>query len=117
MKTLFLRCLLAAVLIGPAIGFVSEFASVHKAARYEPPISEAELQQMGNMTVTEMKAAMAKRRIVMSRWEWLRDSVPYLYFWKDLAHRAVVPSSGVFLACMWVGWVEERHVQKLKTGT
>ena len=116
MKKLVLRSLLAAAFIGPTIGFVSEFASVHKAVRYEPPISEAESHQMENMTVSEMKAAMAKRRIVMSRWEWLRDSVPYLYFWKDLAHRAVVPSSGVFLACMWVGWMEKRHVQTLKTG-
>lgn len=116
MKTLFLRSLLAAVLIGPIIGFVSEFASVHKALRYDPPIKEAEFHQMENMTVSEMKADMAKRRIIMSRWEWLRDSAPYLYFWKDLAHRAVVPSSGVFLACMWVGFMEDRHVQKLKTG-
>ncbi|HEX7961153.1 MAG TPA: hypothetical protein VF493_14605 [Terriglobales bacterium] len=111
-----MRSLLAAVLAGPAIGFVSEFASVHRATRYEPPISEAESVQMENMTVSEMKAVMAKRRIVMSRWEWLRDSAPYFYFWKDLAYRAVIPSSGVFLACMWVGWMEERHVQKLKTG-
>ena len=116
MKTLFLRSLLAAVLIGPAIGFVSEFASVHKAARYNPPINEAEFHQMENMTVSEMKADMAKRRIIMSRWEWLRGSAPYLYFWKDLAHRAVVPSWGVFLACMWVGFAKDRHVQKLKTG-
>jgi len=115
-KTLFLRSLLAAVLIGPAIGFVSEFISVRKAARYEPPISETEIHQMEHMTVSEMKASMAKRRIVMSRWEWLRDSVPYSYFWKDLARRAVVPSSGVFLACMWVGWLEEKHVQKVKNG-
>ena len=116
MKTLFLRSLLATVLIGPAIGFLSEFVLVHKAARYDPPIDQAEFHQMDNMTVSEMKAAMAKRRIMMSRWEWLRDSAPYSYFWKDLAHRAVVPSSGVFLACMWVGLMEQRHVQKLKTG-
>ena len=48
----------------------------------------------------------------MTRWDWLEDSVPYSYFWKQVAHDAIVPSSGVFLACVWIGWVEKRHAQK-----
>jgi hypothetical protein len=40
---------------------------------------------MGNMTVNEMDAALSKRG---------------------------VPSCGVFLACVWVGWMEERRLPK-----
>ncbi len=85
--------------------------------KYDPPISEAEFHQMGNMTVNEMDAALAKRRIKMTRWGWLRDSVQYSYFWKQAARDAAVPSCGVFLACTLVGWMERRRVQCLKTAT
>ncbi|MBZ5598831.1 MAG: hypothetical protein LAN83_10945 [Acidobacteriia bacterium] len=112
MKALLLRSLLVAVLAGPAISFVSKVASLQGGTKYDPPLSEAEFHQMGNMTVNEMEAALAKRRIKMTRWDWLEDSVPYSYFWKQVAHDAIVPSSGVFLACVWIGWVEKRHAQK-----
>jgi len=115
MKSLLLRSLLAAVLMGPAIGFASGLVALQGATKYEPPLSEAEFHQMGNLTVNEMEATLAKRRIKMNRWEWLRDSMHYSYFWKHVAHNAVLPCSGVFLACTWVGWMEIRHVQRLKT--
>jgi len=70
---------------------------------------------MGNMTVNDVDAALAKRRIKMTRWDWLRDSVHYSYFWKQVEHGAIVPSLGVFLACICVGWTEEREIQRLKT--
>ena len=117
MKALLFRSLLVAVLVGPAIGLVSEVASLQGGMKYDPPLSEAEFHQMGNMTVNEMEAALAKRRIKMTRWDWLRDFVPYSYFWKQVAHDAIVPSCGVFLACTWVGWMEKRQVQKLKSAT
>ncbi len=48
----------------------------------------------------------------MTRWDWLKDSIPYSYFWKQVGHDAIVPSSGVFLACIWVGWMEESTGRK-----
>ncbi len=95
--------------VGPSIGVVSKFASLHGGTKYDPPLSEAEFHQMGNMTVNEMEAALAKRRIKMTRWDLLRDSVHYAYFWKQVALDAIVPSCGVFLACAWIGWMERRH--------
>jgi hypothetical protein len=109
LKGLFLRSLLIAILIGPAIGFVSKVTSIQGGTKYEPPVSADEFHQMGNMTVNEMEAALAKRKIKMTRWDWLRDSVYYPYFWKQVAHDAIVPCSGVFLACIWAGWIEEKH--------
>ena len=102
-KDLLLRSLLVAVLVGPAIGFVSKVTLIQGGVKYEPPVSEAEFHQMRNMTVSEMEATMAKRRIKMTWWDWLRDSVPYSYFWKQVAHESIVPTCGVLLACMLVG--------------
>jgi len=110
-KALLLRCLLAAVLIGPAIALISELASFHWATKYEPPLTEAEFHQMRNMTVNEMEATLSHRKINVSRWEWLSDSIHYSYFWKHIAQNGIVPGFGVFFACAWVGWVEKRRVQ------
>ena len=110
MRELFLRSLIAAILLGPAIGFVSELASFRGGIRYEPPLSDAERHQMGSLTMNEMEATLSKRIIRMTRWDWLRDSIPYLYFWKRVAFNAIVPSSGVFLGCVWVGWMEMRRL-------
>jgi hypothetical protein len=109
-KALLLRSLLVAVLIGRAINLVSTFTLFRGATRLNPPVSEAEFHQMGNMSVNEMEAVLAKRRIKLTRWDWLKDSVQYSYFWKQVARNAIVPSCGVFLACTWVGWIERRHV-------
>ena len=67
MKALLLRSLLVAVLVGPAINLVSTFTFFLRATKYDPPVSEAEFHQMGNMTVNEMDAALAKRRIKVTR--------------------------------------------------
>jgi hypothetical protein len=68
---------------------------------------------MQSLTINEVEAMLAKRRVKMTRWDWLRESVPYAYFWKDTARDAIVPALGVFVACVWVGWVEK---SALKTG-
>ncbi len=117
MKALLVRSLLVAVLVGPAIDLVSTFTLFHSATKYDPPINEAGFHQMGSMTVNEMEAALAKRSTKMTRWDWLRDSVQFSYFWKQVAHDAIVPSCGVFLACTWVGWMERTRVQRSKTVT
>ncbi len=115
MKALLLRSLLVAVLLGPAINLLSAFTSFHGGIKFDPPVSEAERHQMGNMTVNEVEAALAKRRTKMTRWDWLRDSVQYSYFWKQVARDAIVPGCGVFLACTWVGWMERKYLHRLKT--
>jgi hypothetical protein len=112
MKALLLRCLLVAVIAGPAIDIVSTISLFHGATKYEPGISEDEFHKMGNMTVNEMEATLAKRRVKMTRWDWLEESIPHLYFWKQVARDAIVPACGVFLACVWIGWVEQRHTRK-----
>jgi hypothetical protein len=112
MKALLLRSLIAAVLIGLAISFVSRLTFFHSAIKYEPPFSEAERQQMRNLPMNEVEATLAKRRIKMTRWQWAEDSIHYSYFWKDVGRDAIVSSSGVFLACIWVGWMEMRRAQK-----
>jgi len=109
-KALLLRSLIVAVLFGPATDLVSTLARFHGGIRYSPPITEDERHQMGNMTVNEMEATLAKRRIKMTRRDWLRESVPYAYFWKSVAQDAIVPACGVFLASLWVGWMEKRRV-------
>jgi hypothetical protein len=111
-KALLLRSLLVAILIGPAICLISKVASLHAGTKYDPPLSEAEFHQMRNMTVNEIEAALARRRIKMTQWDWLRESFPYSYFWKEVARDAIVPTFGVFLACAWVGSLEKRRVPK-----
>jgi hypothetical protein len=101
------------MLVGPAVVLVSTVASFHRGTKYEPPVTEDEFHKMGNMTINEWDALMAKRRIKLTRWDWLRDSVNYSYFWKQIAHDAIVPGCGVFLGCMWVGWMEARRIQRL----
>ena len=103
MKALLLRSLLVAVLVGPAIVVVNKVILMQGGMKYEPGVSEAEFHQMRNMTVSEMEAALAKRRIKMTRWDVLRDDVRYSYFWKQVGHESIVPTCGVFLACMLIG--------------
>ena len=114
MKALLFRSLIAAVLIGLAISFLSGLTLFHSAIKYEPPFSEAERQQMRNLPMNEVEATLAKREIKMTRWQWAEDSIHYSYFWKDIARDALVPSSGVFLGCLWIGWTERRQARRPK---
>jgi hypothetical protein len=113
MRALFLRSLIAAVLIGPAIGFAGEFASMHNVTKYDPPLSEAEFHRMGNVAMNEVEATLRAREIKLTRWEWLKDSIRYSDFWKHVAATGIVPGSGVFLGCIWVGWMERSRAQRL----
>ena len=115
MKALLLRSLVAALLIGPAIGFVNEVVSIHNATQYEPPLSTAEIDRMRNLPLNGVQAVLRSREIKLTRWKWLVDSIHYSYFWKHVAEISILPSSGVFLACIWVGWVERRHVHQMRS--
>ena len=108
MRALLLRSLVAALLFGSAIGFLNEATSIQKAMMYKPPLSESEMQRLRNLPTREMDASLRAREVQLTRWEWLRDSIHYAYFWKRVAARSIVPIVGVLLACVGIGWTERR---------
>lgn len=108
MKKRILYSLLAAVLIGPAIGLVSLVSSVQPGLRYDPPITQEEMDKLKNLPVREIEVQLAPRAKHISRMEWLRDSIRWPYFWKEVAGRSVLPFFGVFIACLIVGRLQER---------
>jgi hypothetical protein len=112
MKALLLRSLLVALLVGLSTGFVSYVESVHGAVRYEPPLSEAEVRELKHLPIAEMEAALQRRRISLTRKQWLVDSIGYSYFWTDVAKSSVVPIVGVFLACVCIGGWERRDARR-----
>ena len=114
MKTLILRPLAAGLLMGFSISFVSGVTLFKKATRCDPPISEDEFRPMGNLPMSQVEATLAKRRITLTRWEWLRDSVRYSYFWKQVARDGLVSTVGVVLGCLWVGWMQGRTHSAVK---
>lgn len=109
MKTLLLRSLLVALLIGPLVTFVSTVASVRTTVKYEPALSEAEMKSYNNRTVSDLKALMKSREVKFTRYQWLRESIGYVYFWKEIARRSLEPSIGIFLGCIVVGCWERRY--------
>ena len=111
MRKALCRSLIAAFVIGPVVGLLSEALLVRGAVIYVPPVSNSEMDSMENLPMKHFEAALAARKRHLTRWEWLKDSVPYAYFWKDIARRSIVPTSGVFLACVCVGWMEARKPQ------
>jgi len=70
---------------------------------------------MRNLPLSEVEADFHRRARPVSRWEWLKDSIHYFDFWKDVAVKGIVPGFGVFLGCVWVGWVERRNALKMRT--
>lgn len=74
MKTLLLRSLLAAVLIGPLVAFVSTVASVRTTVKFEPGLSQDELGSYDNRTVADLDAFFKSRAVKFTRSQWLRES-------------------------------------------
>lgn len=109
MKTLLVRSLLAAVLIGPLVTFVSTVASVRTTVKYEPGISEDELKSYDSRTVSDLDAFLKSRQVKFTRFQWLRESIGYAYFWKAIAWKSLGPSIGIFLGCIAVGRLERRQ--------
>lgn len=114
MKALLFRSLIAALLIGQVIGFVVYATSIEKAMKYEPPVSGDEMDRMQQLPLRDVQAELHRRAVPMTRWEWLKESIHYAYFWKDVAAKSVVPSVGVFIACIWVGWLERRGALRIQ---
>lgn len=100
MKRLLLVSLLLALVFGPLIAFADSVASVHPTYRYEPPLSQEEMQQWEQGSVSELKAKLAKREVPYTKTQWLDESIGQRFFWTNLAKRSLLPSLGVFLACL-----------------
>ena len=113
MRTLLLRSLIAAVLIGPAIAVVNELASINGGVKHQPALSKGEIERMKDLPMRDAEAAFRARTVLLTRWEWFLDSVKYSYYWKHIAEISVAPSAGVFVACFWVGLVERRRIRQM----
>jgi hypothetical protein len=109
MRSLLLRSLLVALLIGPLVTFVSTVASTRTTVKYEPGLSEDELKSYDNRTVSDLKAFMKSREVKFTRYQWLRESVGYAYFWEGIALSSLGPCAGIFLGCLIVGRLERRY--------
>ncbi len=102
MRKLVGRSLVTALLIGMLVGFVDYVASIHGASKYDPPISAEESRQLREMPIEKAEAVLATRRKVLSRREWVLDSVGYSYFWKGVAKDSVFPVIGIFVSCLLI---------------
>ncbi len=109
MKGLLIRSFLAAVLIAPLANLVVGIASVRAITEYQPGISEAEMRSYDNRTVAELQTFLQSRGVRLTRYQALRESMRYSYFWKGLARGSVAPCIAVFLGCVIVGGTERRH--------
>jgi len=111
MKTVFLTALLAAVLFGPLTAFVDYVAWTHVRYRYEPGITDADMRQWRQLSVTQFQAELEKRQVPYTKTQWLADSVRSRFFWADLAKRSLVPGLCVFFACLCAGGVIRRQMR------
>jgi hypothetical protein len=109
MRRLLLRSLLVALLIGPVVAFVSAVASVRTPVEYEPGVSQAEIKSYDSRTVSELEAFLKSRQVKLTRYQWLRESIGYSYFWKGIARSSVGPFVGIFLGSIVVGTWERRY--------
>jgi len=108
MKSLVLKSVLVAVLLGPIITVVFAVAYSRSSVRFEPGISETEFKSYDNRSLSDLQALMKSREVKLTRYQTLRDSMGYAYFWKGIARSSLPSSIAVFLGCMIIGtW--DRH--------
>ena len=108
-RGLFLKSLLVALLIGPLVALVSTVTSVHATVEYEPGVSQVELKSYDSRTVSELEAFLKSRQLKLTRYQWLRESIGYSYFWKGIALSSVGPFVGIFLGSVVVGMWDRRY--------
>jgi hypothetical protein len=109
MRSLLVRSLLVALLVGPLVTFVSTVASTRTTVKYVPGISEDEFRSYDNRSVSELEAFMKSREVKFGRYQWLRESIGYAYFWEQIAWDSIGPCIGIFLGCVVVGTLERRN--------
>lgn len=108
MRALILRSLVVAIFVGLCISLATTAIWTRVSYRYEPGLTQAEMQQLSQLTPTQAEAAVAGRRKPYSRREWLIDSLGEGYFWRYLAQRSVVPAIGIFFGCVFLGALTRR---------
>jgi hypothetical protein len=84
-------------------------ASIRTTVKYEPGVSEAEMKEYDNRSVSEFRAFMKSREVKFTRPEWLRQSIGEGYFWKEITKKSIVPCIGLFFACAIMGGLERRR--------
>jgi hypothetical protein len=115
MKGLLLRSFLAALLIAPLTNLVVSIARTPNSTEYQPGISTAEMKAYDNRTVAELEAFLESRRVRLTRYQSLRESMRYGILWKGTARGSVASFIAVLLGCVIVGGIERRHALALKT--
>ncbi len=108
MKKLLFRSLVIALLIGSCTGFVDFVASVHVSARYDPPITEDEGRKLRDLPIAKAEEVLSARKKPFTRMQWLEDSIRYSYFWKAVARHSVIPTVGIFVACVFLVRLEKQ---------
>jgi hypothetical protein len=108
-KRVFLTSLDLALIVGPLTAFTETILWMHGAHKYNPPITESEWQKLLQLPAAKLGSALAGREVRLTRMQWLRESVGYSYFWKGLAKSSLVPTAGVFFACICFGCFENRR--------
>ena len=106
LKRVFLVSVLLALIVGPLIALSNSVLWLRGAHKYDPPITEAEWRQLGELPAARMGLALARREVRLTRMQWLRDAVGHSYFWQSLAKSSVVPTLGVFFSCICFGGLE-----------
>jgi hypothetical protein len=109
MKSLVLKSLLVAVLIGPIITLVFAVAYSRSSVRFEPGISEAEFKSYDNRSFSDLQALMKSREVKLTRYQTLRDSMGHAYFWKGIAQSSLRSCIAVFLGCVIIGTWDRRR--------
>jgi len=107
-KKLLVKSIVVALLMGSLVGFVDYVASVHGASKYDPPITAEEGRQLRELPIDKAEAAVASRRRILTRHEWVAESIGYSYFWRGVAEDSIVPILGVFIACVFMGRLQTR---------
>ena len=116
-RRLLLRILIIAALAGPLIAFVNSILWLRSGVKYQPPITEAESKRLSGLPLADVEALLKAREVRMTRTQVLAESVEYSYFWKNLAENSLVPSLGVFLACVCLGFLEKRSGHRMNSGS
>jgi hypothetical protein len=111
-RLLLLRCLIIAMVAGTSIAFVNSVLWMHAGVRYEPPMTAAEYDRLSGLTVANVEALLRTRQVRVTRMQALADSMSSSFFWKNLAKNSLVPSLGVFLACLGIVALERRYVRR-----
>jgi hypothetical protein len=109
MKSLLLKALLAAIVIGPLVTFVVGVARIRTITEYEPGISESEMKAYENRTVAEFEAHLQSRQVRLTRYQSLRELMRHSFYWKGLTQASTAPCIAVFLGCVIVGKSERRY--------